>query len=88
MPCTKQPSHPTPPPPRPPFQFTLPTLLLLFVVLGASMAVFGAGGTVVFAVVVAVAVYLHFSWSPQGIGCLVLGRRGRPMSRLNGLQVR
>ncbi len=28
------------PPPRPPFQFTLRTLLLLFVVLGLSLAVF------------------------------------------------
>ena len=39
-----------PPPPR--FQFTLRTLLLLFMVLGSSLGVFGAWGIVVFAVVV------------------------------------
>ena len=35
-------------PPRPPFQFTLRTLLLLFVVLGSSLAVFGVWGIVGF----------------------------------------
>ena len=43
--------QPTTPPPRPPFQFTLRTLLLLFVVLGSSLAVFGAWGIVVFGLV-------------------------------------
>ena len=47
----------SPEPPR--FQYTLRTLLLLFVVLGSSMAVFGAWGIVVFVVVVGLAVYLH-----------------------------
>ena len=36
------------PPPRPWFQFRLRTLLLLFVVLGSSLAVFGAWGIVLF----------------------------------------
>ena len=47
------------PPPRPPFQFTLRTLLLLFVVLGSSLAVFGAWGIVVFGLVVGLAIYLY-----------------------------
>ena len=47
------------PPPRPPFQFGLPTLLLLFVVLGSSLGVFGGWGLVVFGLVVGAAVYLH-----------------------------
>jgi prepilin-type processing-associated H-X9-DG protein len=51
--------QPAVPPPTPPFQFTLRTLLLLFVVLGSSLAVFGAWGIVVFAAVVGLAVYLH-----------------------------
>ncbi len=38
--------QPTSPPPS--FQFTLRTLLLLFVVLGSSLAVFGGWGIVVF----------------------------------------
>ena len=42
--------------PRPPFQFTLRTLLLLFVVLGSSLAVFGAWGIVVFGLVVGLAI--------------------------------
>ena len=44
---------------RPPFQFRLRTLLLLFVVLGSSLAVFGAWGIVVFGLVVGPAVFLH-----------------------------
>ena len=44
---------------RPPFQFSLRTLLLLFVVLGSSLAVFGAWGIVVFALVVGLAIYVH-----------------------------
>ena len=42
--------QPAAPPPSPRFQFTLRTLLLLFVVLGSSLAVFGAWGIVVFVV--------------------------------------
>ncbi len=51
--------HPTPLPPCPPFQFTLRTLLLLFVVLGSSLAVFGAWGLAVFGLVAGLAVYLR-----------------------------
>ena len=51
--------HPTPPPPPPPFQFRLRTLLLLCVVLGSSLAVFGAWGIVVFGLVVGLAIYVH-----------------------------
>jgi hypothetical protein len=47
--------QPTAPPPTSPFQFTLRTLLLLFVVLGSSLAVFGAWGIVVFGLVVGLA---------------------------------
>ena len=49
--------QPTVPPPSPLFQFSLRTLLLLFVVLGSSMAVFGAWGIVVFLVVVVLGIY-------------------------------
>ena len=48
-----------PPPPSPPFQFSLRTLLLLFVVLGSSMAVFGAWGILVFGLVVGLAATLR-----------------------------
>ena len=51
--------QPTAPPPRPPFQFTLRALLLLFVVLASSLAVFGGWGIVVFGLVVGVAIYLN-----------------------------
>jgi hypothetical protein len=40
-------------------QFRLQTLLLLFVVAWSSLAVFGMGGIVVFALVVGLAVYIH-----------------------------
>jgi len=46
-------------PQQPRFQFSLRTLLLLFVVLGSSLAVFGAWGIAVFIVVVGLAVYLR-----------------------------
>ena len=55
-------SEPAPEPqptPHSPFQFRLRTLLLLFVVLGSSLAVFGAWGIVVFGLVVGLAIYLH-----------------------------
>jgi hypothetical protein len=45
--------------PRPPFQFRLRTLLLLFVVLGSSLAVFGGWGIVVSAFAVGVAIYVR-----------------------------
>ena len=51
--------QPAIPSPRPRFQFTLRTLLLLFVVLGSSLAVFGGWGILVFGLVVVLAVYLH-----------------------------
>ena len=47
----------SPEPPR--FQYTLRTLLLLFVVLGSSLAVFGVWGIAVFGLVVGLAVYIH-----------------------------
>jgi len=46
-------------PPTRPFQFTLRTLLLLFVVLGSSLAVFGGWGIVVFLVVVGFTIAAH-----------------------------
>ena len=54
-------------PRRPRFQFGLRTMLLLFVVLGSSMAVFGVAGFVVFLLVVALAVYVRESESPYGL---------------------
>ena len=50
---------PKPQPASPPFQFSLRTLLLLFVVLGSSLAVFGGWGIAVFALTVGLAVYVH-----------------------------
>jgi hypothetical protein len=48
---------------RPPrFQFSLRTLLLLFVVLGSSMSVFGVWGILVFALVLGAAFDLNNSW--------------------------
>ena len=60
-------------PPRPPFQFSLRTLLLLFVVLGSSLAVFGAWGIGVFVLVVGLAVYLHRIESRGTEPCLETG---------------
>ncbi len=48
--------EPTAPPPHLPFQFSLRALLLLFVVLASSLAVFGGWGLVVFGLVVGVAI--------------------------------
>ena len=54
--------QPTEPGPRRPWlQFSLRTLLLLFVVLGSSLAVFGAWGIVVFGLVVGLAIYIQSS---------------------------
>jgi len=44
-------------------QFRLSTLLLLFVVLWSSLAVFGPGGVIVFALVVSLAIGIARSWS-------------------------
>ncbi|MGA2258196.1 MAG: hypothetical protein ABSG53_26310, partial [Thermoguttaceae bacterium] len=70
-------AQPELPPPSPPFQFSLRTLLLLFVVLGSSLAVFGAWGIVVFALVVGLAIYLHeaeplWSWARLALVVIVL----------------
>ena len=62
--------QPTVQPPHPPFQFTLRTLLLLFVVLGSSLAVFGAGGIVVFALAVGLAIYVHEAESLRSLAYL------------------
>ena len=52
--------QPTEPGPRRPWlQFSLRTLLLLFVVLGSSLAVFGAWGIVVFGLVVGLAIDIN-----------------------------
>ena len=58
--------------PSPRFQFTLQTLLLLFVVLGSSLALFGAWGIVVFVFSVALAVYVHQAQSLPSVTSLVL----------------
>ncbi len=58
--------------PRPPFQFSLRTLLLLFVVLGSSLAVFGTWGIVVFAFLGGLAVYLRQAKSFRSSGWLIL----------------
>ncbi len=47
-----EPQPAAPEPERPGLQYSLTTLLLLFVVLGSSLAVFGVGGIVVFALTV------------------------------------
>ncbi len=52
-------TQPAEPNPQRAFQFSLRTLLLLFVVLGSSLAVFGAWGIVVFGLVVMLAIYIH-----------------------------
>ena len=51
--------QPTPPSPSPPFQFTLRTLLLLFVVLGSSLAVFGGWGMPIFVLAVWLTTYVR-----------------------------
>ena len=51
--------QPAVPPSCPPFQFSLRTLLLLFVVLGSSLAVFVPEGIGVFVLVAGLAMYLN-----------------------------
>ena len=52
--------QPSTPSPTPPFQFRLRTLLLLCVVLGSSLAVFGGWGIVVFGLVAGLAIYIRY----------------------------
>ena len=65
-----------PKPERPRFQFSLRTLLLLFVVLGSSLAVFGGWGILVFGLAVELAIYVHRGGSLSFavcVGVIVLG---------------
>ena len=64
------------PPPTPPFQFTLRTLLLLFVVLGSSLAVFGGWGVVVFGLAAVFAMVLRRSESGTLRGARIQHRPG------------
>ncbi len=64
--------HPTPPLPTPPFQFRLRTLLLLCVVLGSSLAVFGGWGVVVFGLAVGLAVGIQQAKSLSSLSFLIL----------------
>jgi prepilin-type processing-associated H-X9-DG protein len=61
-----------PEPKRPGFQYSLTTLLLLFVVLASSLAVFGAWGIVVFALTVGLAIYVHQGWPLAYVVLIVL----------------
>ncbi len=70
-----EPQPAAPEPNRPGSQYSLQTLLLLFVVLGSSLAVFGAWGIVVFALTVGLAIYLHrveSLWSLTELALVVL----------------
>ena len=58
------------------FQFSLRTLLLLFVVLGSSLAVFGALGIVVFILTVGLSLFLHEVKSWWSLTHLALGVLG------------
>ena len=64
--------QPIAPASRPPFQFRLRTLLLLFVVLGSSLAVFGAWGVVVFGLVVGLAICFHIAETLKWVPSLAL----------------
>ncbi len=70
-----EPQPAAPEPKRPVFQYNLTTLLLLFVVLASSLAVFGTWGIVVFALTVGLAIYLHqveSLWSLTQLALVVL----------------
>jgi type II secretory pathway pseudopilin PulG len=60
------------PPPRPRFQFTLRTLLLLFVVAASSLGVFGAWGILVFIFLVGAAIAVYKGISPVEIVVIVV----------------
>jgi len=64
--------QPEVPPPSPPYQFSLRTLLLLFVVLGSSLAVFGGWGILVFGLVVVLAFYVHQTESLSSLTFLTM----------------
>ena len=64
--------QPTPPPSSRFSQFSMRTLLLLCVVLGASLAVFGAWGIVVFGLVVGLAIYFHEAESLSSLTFVIL----------------
>jgi hypothetical protein len=68
-----EPQPAAPEPKRPGFQYSLTTLLVLFVVLASSLAVFGGvGGIIVFALTVGLAFYLHRAESLGSLTYLVL----------------
>jgi hypothetical protein len=69
-----EPQSAEPKPERHGFQFSLRTLLLVCVVLASSLSVFGAGGIVVFALAVGLAIYLNRvkSWSSVANLALIL----------------
>ncbi len=69
---TDQEPQPSAQPPRRSFQFTLRTLLLSFVVLASSLAVFGGWGLVVFGLVVGVATYIRHAGVFKPLGCVSL----------------
>jgi hypothetical protein len=58
--------------PRPPFQFGLGMLFLLFVVLGSSLGLFGRGGLVVFALIGGLAIFVRAFRSPKAYVILFL----------------
>ena len=71
--------QPTVPSPSPRSQFSLRRLLLLFVVLGSSLAVFGRAGIAFFLLAVGVAIYLNrfqprTSWMAHALrfGCVLV----------------
>ncbi len=73
--CTSE-SQPSTLPPPPPFQFRLRTLLLLCVVLGSSLAVFGGWGVVVFGYAVGLAICLRQEELFRIVRYLTLGTFG------------
>jgi hypothetical protein len=54
------------------FQFRLRTVLLLFVVLASSLALFGARGIVVFALAVGLAIYVNRAWPLMYLALILL----------------
>ena len=70
--------QPAVPPPSRAYQFTLRTLLLLFVVLGSSLAVLGAWGIVIFGLVAGSRLRLRVGLGSTGYGRRVLTVRRLP----------